>query len=441
MSRIRFAVLSLLLLTVGASYGGGNEVTINADQVLVINGKKVFPIGFTMPPPPDGKTPSGKNAIKELSDAGANFMRTGAWGGDWDEKTIALEKKYENAAAKYGRYCLPYLRDLASIKPGQERQAKLLAEVVRTFRDHRGLGAWKGADEPEWGKHPLDPLLRARDIMRENDTNHPIVVIQAPRGTVETLRPYNQTAEVLGADIYPISYPPGTHSLLPNNEISMVGDYTRKMMEAADGKMPVWMVLQIAWSGVIKEGKTLRFPTFPEERFMAYQAIINGARGFLFFGGNIDKAIAPEEQRLGWNWRFWNRVLRPVIEEIGDKSRLNPALLVADSKLPVQVKIKESAEGPAPKGSFPAMCQRAYNSTNLFPIEFCVREVGGDIFVLACNRDTGPTSHVEFSGLPVKTTGGEMMFEEPRRVTIKEGRFTDWFAPYEVHVYRFTRTD
>jgi NAD(P)-dependent dehydrogenase (short-subunit alcohol dehydrogenase family) len=39
------------------------------------------------------------------------------------------------------------------------------------------------------------------------------------------------------------------------------------------------MVLQISWSGVLNPGKTLRMPTFPEERFMTYQAIINGARG------------------------------------------------------------------------------------------------------------------------------------------------------------------
>jgi hypothetical protein len=53
-------------------------VICNADGVLLIDGKKVFPIGFTMPPPPDGTAPNGKNAIEELRDAGATFLRTGA---------------------------------------------------------------------------------------------------------------------------------------------------------------------------------------------------------------------------------------------------------------------------------------------------------------------------------------------------------------------------
>ena len=110
------------------------------------------------------------------------------------------------------------------------------------------------------------------------------------------------------------------------------------MMTVAEGKMPVWMTLQIAWSGVIKPGKTLRFPTFAEERFMTYQAIINGARGLIYFGGHIPKAMAPEDAALGWNWRFWKRVLRPVIEEIGEKSPLQPALVAPDSKLPIAVR-------------------------------------------------------------------------------------------------------
>src|ERR1041384_7230237 len=141
------------------------------------------------------------------------------------------------------------------------------------------MGVWKGEDEPEWGRKPVPPLVRTREIIRELDTNHPIAVTHAPRGTVESLRRYNAAADITGADIYPIGYPPGTHSLDTNKEISMVGDYTRCMLEVADGKIPVWMILQIAWSGVIKTNKTLRFPTFAEERFMGHETRIKRAAG------------------------------------------------------------------------------------------------------------------------------------------------------------------
>src|SRR5687768_14000568 len=133
----------------------------------------------------------------------------------------------------------------------------------------------------------------------------------------------------------------------------MVGDFTRRMMEVAGGRMPVWMTLQISWSGVIKPGKTLRYPSFAEQRFMTYQAIINGSRGLLYFGGHIGVAMSPEDRELGWNWKFWNRVLRPVIEEIGSRSPLYPALTAPNSKLPIKVE----GEG----------------------MEFVVREVGDEL--------------------------------------------------------------
>jgi hypothetical protein len=409
--------LGLFVLLAAAPTPGAeaaSHVSVNDDMVLVIDDRKVFPIGFTMPPPAAALAPNGKNAIAELSEAGATFLRTGVMGKAWDDEAIAHERKWQDAAAKHGMYCWVFLRELASIDGKDPKREAMLRKVVNTFREHPGMGVWKGADEPEWGKLAVPPLVRAREIIRELDTNHPVAVTHAPRGTVSTLRPYNASADITGADIYPIGYPPGAHSLGTNKQISMVGDYTRTMMEVADGRMPVWMILQICWSGVIKPGKTLRFPTFAEERFMVYQAIINGARGLIFFGGHIEKGMTPEDRKLGWNWRFWNRVLRPVIEEIGTKSPLYAALVAPETKLRVKV------------------------TPEIAGLEFCVRETETDIFVLACKRE-GDTKQFRFSGLPLAQSEGDVLFESPRTVTLKEGSWTDWFAPFDVHVYRFSK--
>ena len=91
--------------------------------------------------------------------------------------------------------------------------------------------------------------------------------MQAPRGTVASLKRYDAGWDVGGIDIYPVSYPPGVHSEQKNKELSMVGDFTLMMQEVA-GPKPFWMTLQIAFSGVVKPGRTLRFPTFPEQRFL-----------------------------------------------------------------------------------------------------------------------------------------------------------------------------
>jgi len=120
--------------------------------------------------------------------------------------------------------------------------------------------------------------------------------------------------------------------------------------------------------------------------------------------------ITAEDAKLGWNWTFWNRVLRPVIEEIGEKSPLYPALVAPNSKLPIQC----NGEG----------------------MEFVVREVGDELFILACKRE-GATIQAKFSGLPANAGLADVLFESPRTVEAKNGQFTDWFGPFEVHVYRF----
>jgi hypothetical protein len=225
--------------------------------------------------------------------------------------------------------------------------------------------------------------------------------------------------DVTGEDIFPIGYPPGKHSDLPNKELSVVADETDKIMRAARGisgqGKPVWMTLQIAWSGVSRPGQnTLRYPSFFEERYMTYAAIIHGARGINYFGGSIPQVLNPEDAKLGWNWTFWNRVLKRVVEEIGERSPLYPALLAPDSKIAVTL------------------------SGGANDVDFCVREVGDDLFILAARRE-GATAQVTFRGLPAGRSTATVLYEEPRTVEVKDGALTDWFAPHDVHVYRFSK--
>ena len=40
---------------------------------------------------------------------------------------------------------------------------------------------------------------------------------------------------------------------------------------------------------------------------------------------------------------------------------------------------------------------------------------------------------------PVDLNFGEVLYEAPRKVRAENGRFSDWFGPFDVHVYRFVR--
>ena len=393
------------------SLADGFEVLV--DDAIVINGRRMFPIVLSPGPPINGLTPSGGNALQELRNAGATVFRLPRTT-DWNDQIIAEELAALDAAVAHDMYSWINLRELSNVAAGDTAKEAALRQMVNRFKNHPGLGLWKNFDESAWAGVPAADMVRGYQIIRQEDPAHGVVQTHAPRLTIEQLRPYNGCADILALDIYPVGYPPGTNSLLPNKEISMVGDWTQFLREVGEYRKPSMMILQITWSGVTKPDKTLRFPTFPEQRFMTYQAIINGARGVMFFGGNATAGMTPEDIQLGWNWRFWNRVLKRVVKEIGHDGPLAPALVAPPSGLPITM-------------------------TGASDVEFCVREVGPDLFILACKRE-GATVNVEFSGLPAWAGRGELLYEEPRTVTAQGGKFTDWFGPFEVHVYRFRKS-
>ncbi len=426
------------------------KITLDEAGVLVVDGKKVFPITLTVVPGPDAKAPDGKQAYAQFADDGVMFMRSGKPA--WNAETIAGEKAMQDAAAAGGMRCCPWLGwDMSNFPASDKKKEAELKKIIELFKGSPGMGLWKGADEPDWGNShnpknstPEDVANVAR-IIHENDQDHPIWLVQAPRGTVASLKRYDAGWDVGGIDIYPVSYPPGVHTEKANKNLSMVGDWTRMMKEVA-GKKPFWMTLQIAFSGTVKPERTLRMPTFPEQRFMAYEAIINGARGLVYFGGGLAPTLNERDKPLGFNWTYWNKVMVPLMEEVGPKSPILPALIAPDSKIRLTVK----AENPARRAvatkeeeikkdpNAPREYVQDETSTDVSTIEFLVREAGNDVYVLACKKE-GATMRVRFSGLPAGLAKGAVVFEEPRTVEAKDGSFADWFGPNEVHVYKFSK--
>src|SRR5687768_13455422 len=173
----------------------GSKVSFDEHQVTIVNGQKQFPILFIMPPAPDSVTPDGKNGIEELRDAGANWLRTGVFGVEWNEKQLEREQQWQDAAAKYGMHCLLNLRKAGDVSDESPQNEKMLRTLIERFKDHPGMGAYYHIDEPEWGNHPIEPMVRAYNIIKENDPNHPVWIVHAPRGTVESMRRYNAACD------------------------------------------------------------------------------------------------------------------------------------------------------------------------------------------------------------------------------------------------------
>src|SRR5258706_5597515 len=326
----------LLLATVGAGVAQtGSVVTVNADNVLALNGRKVFTIGFSPGLPNYGLTPSGGDALQELRDAGALLFRI-TQSSNWDTNVIATQQAALDWAAQHDTYCWVNLRELSEFAAGDTTTPASLRIIVDMFRNHPALGLWKNFDEAWWGGVSVADLQRGYDVIKQADTNHPVVQTHAPRGTVSNLQTYNAAADVLAVDIYPVvasgsaSNPPIT-----NTQVSQVGDWTKELSQVANDQKQFWLIEQIAFSGTTPPAQTLVFPTFVQSRFMAYQAIINGARGLMFFGGNVAATLNAQDAPLGWNWTFWNEVLKPVVQELGDHSLLAQALVAPASSLPI----------------------------------------------------------------------------------------------------------
>jgi hypothetical protein len=420
-------------------------VTVDtASGALRIGGRKVFPICLSNGPPPDGKAPSGRNGLAEVAAAGVSLIRTGAaaWGPETAPGMIELERRKLDAAASHGLLGWLWLGDLTDLPPRPSPSTpsdreKLLATVVSGLEGHAGLGLWKGVDEPRnpaRGDRWVRPagLVRGYERVKALDGKHPLVIIQAPGSTAAQLTPYRPALDVTGMDVYPVSYPPGIHGGAANKTVTVVGDWARVIAQAAGAK-PFWMTLQIAWTGVVRSrdrpAVVPRFPTLQQERFMALQAIVNGARGLVFFGGHLTQVCTPADAEAGWNWTFWERVLRPLVAELTSDD-VRPALV-------------------APKA-------RAVVKAGVAGVEVTTRQEGRTLWVLAARRDGG-TSTVGFTGLPSKDDGqqltrGEVLAEwvqEPpppplqpgnqalRRVAVENRGFRDWFGPLDARIYRF----
>ena len=417
---------------------------VRVDRVtgaLVVAGRKTFPLVLSNGPPAGGKAPSGEDGLAEVAAGGVNFIRVGRhdWSLESIEQQIAAEREVLDAAAAHDLHCWLQLGNVPDL-PTRTLAAneQLLTSIVGELKDHPALGAWKGVDEPANPHRPVRVpaagLVRAYRKLRAADPDHPVAVLQAPVGAPARLPPYRPAFDITGADIYPVSYPPGKHAGGGRRDIGVVGDVTQKMVKAAGGK-PVWMTLQIAWSGVIAAEQhpdnVPRFPTLSQERFMAYQAIVNGARGLAFFGGHLTQVARPADAQAGWNWTFWELVLRPLLAEL-TSTAVAPALLVPDSRRGVKASAKD--------------------------VQLVTREAGGLLYVIAVRRGSA-TSRVEFGGLPAKRngrpiTGGQVLFEyvqeplpppiEPNRqafrtVAAANGRFRDWLGQHDVRIYRFRR--
>jgi hypothetical protein len=400
MKGVLLAVLGALLL---ASAADTATTRIDRNGTILVDGRKTFPIALLRPPPLESRTPSGADAWNEVSLAGVNLLAAGPFGVDWTDEAISTAREWNAGAAARGIHTWVNLRELARAQPGTPEEGRLRA-VIAALKDDPGLAIWKGADEPWLSGWPPSLLANARAITRAEDPAHLSFVIQAARGSAADLRPYSSVTDLHGPDVFPVRF----RIRQPN--LHAVGNWTNLFTRITPSRAVI-TTLAVCSSGSDDPAGTGAFvaPSYGQMRYMAYDAIVNGARGLVFFGGQVPGCQSGRDAALGWNWAYWGSVLRPIVGELGSKSRLYPALL-------------RPASGPRVRTSDPRT-------------QAVARRAGSELWVIAARRG-GPRREVTISGLPRSVRGG-WVYREGRRVRVTEGQLTDRFGSWSVHVYRF----
>ncbi|MEK7396400.1 MAG: hypothetical protein AAB116_05645, partial [Candidatus Poribacteria bacterium] len=204
---------------------------------------------------------------------------------------------------------------------------------------------------------------------------------------VNELRSYLDTTDIIGTDPYPISKKP----------IAMVGEWTKLTRKSAGTNKAVWMVPQAHNLGLYSKEKQ-DSPTFEQMRCMAYQCLVNGANGLIFYS-------YPDLKRdpSGFESR-WNDVKR-----LGTEIKsLIPILLSTEARPKVQ------------------LLSGAKN------IHFSAKYYDGKLYIMAVNSSDQPQNADFVISEEVKSV--KILFED-RTVNMEKYHLKDTFSPIAVHVY------
>ena len=370
------------------------------DGMLTIDGKRTFIIGSY-------HHPKTGRPFKELAENGYNYTRV---------KANSAELDSAHACGLMAWIVT------GSIRSGTRSVDKeRIAQLVKRSKTHPSLLCWEMEDEPAFTWNSAEPRIRPEPLIetykliKQGDPDHPVITNHGPVNLASTLASYNSSTDIVACDVYPVIprgikpsyalYPDGLQGDLLNPYISQVGEYVDKMKKVVNGSKPVFMVLQaFAWEMLKKEEERdplmIRYPAFKESRFMAFNAIVHGATGILYWGSNYTPQPSAFISDL-------NRVTR----ELAGMQEILAANIV---ELDIVKKYHELG----------------YSIDS--GIEILAKKVNEKYYLITVNSDKNPVK-VSLAGLgkykEVK------VLSEDRTISIEKGELTDLYKPFDVHIY------
>ena len=401
-------VLTLVLFALPASPQESRVVSYDDDGMTTINGKRTLVIGSYTPVRTETKT-SHLALYREMAEAGWNVI--GGSARDLDDAQEAGLMMMLNGG-------------LINPKDVKGSSRKLAERIART-KNHPALFMYSAVDEPAWTwmkaeqRVKADLTIQSYEVMKKADPNHLVYMNHSPVNLVSTMREYNAACDIIAMDIYPViphgirvQYAlndDGLQGDLNNPYLSQVGEYVDKMREVAGPNRPLLIVLQgFSWE-MLRGGNDRKlnlriYPTYGQSRFMAWQTLIRGANGIMYWGLSYSPKQVP----------FWTN-LKQVVREVADLS------------------------GPLSERTSPIRVEPVYHELGHSVddgIQLLVKEYEDKLYVFTCNAD-----HWE---VKATLTGlGEWnactVLNEGRAPEMCEEGITDTWAPFDVHLYVFQK--
>jgi hypothetical protein len=381
-------------------------LTFDTDGTILVNGKRTLIIGSYYAAKSD-------RPYQEMADAGFNLVRAGS-PESLDQAQAAGVMAWTSVGA-------------LDLEKRAESEAALI-ERVKAVKDHPALAIIETVDEPAWDwlktgqRVPAQVFAETYPVIKALAPDKLLYMNHAPTNLVSTMKPYNAGTDIVACDIYPVNpggilsmfalFPNGHQGDLNNTSISQVGDYVDKMRKVTGPNRPLLMVLQaFAWEKLVQETEVveqrdekIQYPTYNETRFMAFQSLIKGANGIVYWGS--DFTPQPSEA--------WDNIKR-VTREVAD--------------------LKEALVAPAPDLEIEPVYEEMGHSVD-DGVQLMVRDFGGHRYVFTCNAD-GNKCKATLSDL------GEWkkctVLNEGRELPVKGGAITDEWRRFAVHVYRLEK--
>lgn len=404
----RFAPSAGLLLLFATS-AVAQTVKFRDDHAVLADGEPFFPIGLYYCYE-EFEDPSGK-LLASLRDYGFNTAGYYRWGEPTWQKELAL-------ADRLGMKV--WIRGINGLAIDSDKTRADLTNQVNQTKDFKSLLFWEFQDEPLLNKVPIDEATRGQELVKRFDPHHPLLVVEWP-GAVHRFPEWKVLGDIYATDLYPIPRTRG-YGRLPNHDITQMRDYLAAIREAR-GDRPMALVLQ-AWNWEPLNYSKDGYPTPAESRFMAYQAVIHGAKALLYYGQlhctrpNSASALYSEAKDpaardrefqacLKLNQTFWEEH-RAFFQELKAARRI----FVLRSKATDII-----APSPGQKS-----------------IESITKEAAGQQYVLAVNASPEPVTADFRVPDTLKLKQIEVLFEK-RTLPVNDSKFTDRLEAYGVRVY------